>query len=937
MTPKKVQAICEIERLLLSHPLYKLFCVLEDATSKCAKQGLSVSAQFYEDAFLDPETGSCPLLSHQQVDEWRALVGGFFASSGANASLPGIASKGDTNTTRSLLSLGGPLKGFKDGEDEQSEQAFLRRQLFTGIKCPVRDVPKYTGPSVCEGVADGEEIKGVETLLFERFKMEGVPSEGTFANMLRTPYRVKPIEKIQGEGDMGLVFYGRPTQQAELTCVVSGDLNFAILSIVVVHLYIWFHTKSVFIANMAMLSIIMSLPVGFFCYYNIFRVRFYSQINILAIYLALGIGADSVFVLVDSWNQAWVNPKIGTARGRLNYAMSRTIQACFNTTLTTVMSFIATSFTPVLPIYAFAAFASSVLAVGYIFMIVFAPTWIMLFHVHFSDQGGMCCYCSRSAGNRLKIFQANEHNSDSPDTKAIREIDKLYTCCPYSRGEATQAQRDAAFDHRQLTEQERLSKTDLFFHNRFAPIICGKEPGRAKPFAYFFIALFVAYGIFMIYSALQLTPPTAQEVWFPESHMFNKELFDRLSKNWQSGADADYLKLTLVFGVETYDRTGTGPSKMEPFLRLFTDLNRGEIIYDEAFDLSSEASQRFFMETCQQLGDVPCTAGACHHGKLMKKDTQVTCVIDAMLNYYNNFQLGNYTHPGTATVIPEAKFVPLYKRFFTEEQAASPLQNRQSVYSSTIALDAVEGRLKWARMEVRSSLIYPLGNADAHAAFDVIEDFTEARRADAPPGMQTLFQTDTLPSSVGWTWMNVEDALVRNLLFGFTLCFPVALVVLIFATGNIVIAVIAVSTIIFIVAGVLGAARVFYGWELGVAESIAGVIVIGFSVDYTVHLGHMYRDSPAKTREEKTRYALTYMGGTVVGGSLTTLLAGGVLYLCTLMFFTKMASLLVWTIVLSNLYSLFYFTSMCAVFGPQGDFGAVPSLAACLARLSRRK
>jgi len=34
---------------------------------------------------------------------------------------------------------------------------------------------------------------------------------------------------------------------------------------------------------------------------------------------------------------------------------------------------------------------------------------------------------------------------------------------------------------------------------------------------------------------------------------------------------------------------------------LYTDLNRGEIIYDEAFDLSREESQRFFIETCQQV------------------------------------------------------------------------------------------------------------------------------------------------------------------------------------------------------------------------------------------------------------------------------------------------------------------------------------------------
>ena len=58
---------------------------------------------------------------------------------------------------------------------------------------------------------------------------------------------------------------------------------------------------------------------------------------------------------------------------------------------------------------------------------------------------------------------------------------------------------------------------------------------------------------------------------------------------------------------------------------------------------------------------------------------------------------------------------------------------------------------------------------------------------------------------------------------------------------------------------------------LTLAESISGVIVIGFSVDYTVHLGHMYKEAwDQPTREEKTRYALTHMGATVIGGGLTT-------------------------------------------------------------------
>ena len=72
-------------------------------------------------------------------------------------------------------------------------------------------------------------------------------------------------------------------------------------------------------------------------------------------------------------------------------------------------------------------------------------------------------------------------------------------------------------------------------------------------------------------------------------------------------------------------------------------------------------------------------------------------------------------------------------------------------------------------------------------------------------------------------------------------------------------------------------------------------------LDYTVHLGHIYKEAVMyvpDTKEQKTQHALVVMGTTVIGGGLTTLSAGLILYCCTLTFFTKMASLLVRTKVL---------------------------------------
>ena len=58
----------------------------------------------------------------------------------------------------------------------------------------------------------------------------------------------------------------------------------------------------------------------------------------------------------------------------------------------------------------------------------------------------------------------------------------------------------------------------------------------------------------------------------------------------------------------------------------------------------------------------------------------------------------------------------------------------------------------------------------------------------------------------------------------------------------------AIVTVAGIVGCVLGLCKFYLDWGLGVAESIAAVIVIGFSVDFTVHLAHMYVESESETR-----------------------------------------------------------------------------------------
>lgn len=113
------------------------------------------------------------------------------------------------------------------------------------------------------------------------------------------------------------------------------------------------------------------------------------------------------------------------------------------------------------------------------------------------------------------------------------------------------------------------------------------------------------------------------------------------------------------------------------------------------------------------------------------------------------------------------------------------------------------------------------------------------------------------------------------------------------------------------------------GWTLGSLESIAIVILIGFSVDYAVHLANHYVESVFEDRFRRMQDALSGIGISIVSGAITTIGSGLFLFLATVVFFTKFAFLICGTILFSLLYSFGFFTAMNHAIGPQKNFGNI--------------
>jgi len=230
----------------------------------------------------------------------------------------------------------------------------------------------------------------------------------------------------------------------------------------------------------------------------------------------------------------------------------------------------------------------------------------------------------------------------------------------------------------------------------------------------------------------------------------------------------------------------------------------------------------------------------------------------------------------------------------------------------------VGDELKYVRIDVTLSVLTSESTAELIDVRKVVDDMVDQMNANSPAGMNNAF-------GASWTWVFVESELgvVQGFFQGLVLCFPVAFAVLVFATSNLLVSLYAIVSIGFIVSNVLAVVK-WNGGALGIAEAVAGVIVIGFSVDYVIHLGHMFVDAThsegLRGRSERFVYASENMVATVMAGAITTFGAALPLFACQLTFFPKMAMLMATTIAFSLMFSMGFFMGMCLLIGPVGRF-----------------
>lgn len=144
---------------------------------------------------------------------------------------------------------------------------------------------------------------------------------------------------------------------------VTLDILWSIGSVALCSMVLWVQLGSLALSAAGNVMILLSFPVTFALFGTVLRFEVMTQLNLLAVFICVAVGADDVFVFTDSYKQVAVefpelaHPDHGALR--LCVAWRRAVSAMMVTSLTTSAAFFATTTSPMVRARARERFFSS--------------------------------------------------------------------------------------------------------------------------------------------------------------------------------------------------------------------------------------------------------------------------------------------------------------------------------------------------------------------------------------------------------------------------------------------------------------------------------------------------------------------------------------------------------------------------------------------------
>ena len=109
---------------------------------------------------------------------------------------------------------------------------------------------------------------------------------------------------LNNNNNLYVTFAQKQMFEREVLVILGGDILFSAYSLLAVFIISILHLRSIFLATLALLQILVSYMVCFFVYRVVLGIELFGGLNFISFYLLLGIGCDDIFIYTDALRQS---------------------------------------------------------------------------------------------------------------------------------------------------------------------------------------------------------------------------------------------------------------------------------------------------------------------------------------------------------------------------------------------------------------------------------------------------------------------------------------------------------------------------------------------------------------------------------------------------------------------------------------------------------
>uniref|UniRef100_A0A8D0GQT4 Protein dispatched homolog 1 n=1 Tax=Sphenodon punctatus TaxID=8508 RepID=A0A8D0GQT4_SPHPU len=642
------------------------------------------------------------------------------------------------------------------------------------------------------------------------------------------------------------------------------DTVYPAIAIVIVLLVMCIYTKSMFITLMTMFAIISSLIVSYFLYRVVFNFEFFPFMNLTALIILVGIGADDAFVLCDVWNYTKFDKSHAETSETVSITLQHAALSMFVTSFTTAAAFYANYVSNITAIRCFGIYAGTAILVNYVLMVTWLPAVVVL-HERYLLNIFSC----------LKKNQPRVYNNKSCWTTLCQMFHKVIFAA---------------------------SEASRIFFEKVLPCIVIKF---RYVWLFWFLALTIG-GAYIVCVNPKMKLPSlelSEFQVFRSSHPFErydaeyKKLF--MFERVHHGEEL-HMPITVIWGVSPEDNGDPLNPK-----------SKGKLKLDSSFNIASTASQAWILHFCQKLRNQT------FYYQTEEQDF-TSCFIETFKQWMEN---QDCDEPALYPCCSHWSFP--YKQEVFElciKRAIMELERSTGYHLDSKTPGPrfdINDTIRAVVLEFQSTYLFTLAYEKMHQFYREVDSWITNELSTAPEGLSNCWFVSNLE------FYDLQDSLSDGTLIAMGLSVAVAFSVMLLTTWNIIIslyAIVSIAGTIFVTVGSL----VLLGWELNVLESVTISVAVGLSVDFAVHYVVAYRLAPDPDREGKVIFSLSRMGSAIAMAALTTFVAGAMMMPSTVLAYTQLGTFMMLIMCISWAFATFFFQCMCRCLGPQGTCGQIP-------------